>query len=353
MEKSINIQTEGGDVSKVSGLVAGDINGVVNSGEVSGSITNTINRNTSLCNPEQYADIKSLLNQLKLATESESTLSQEDRVEALEQIEILTAASQSSENVSHQKVAKRAIKIVKGTVVGLPTTANLVETCSELLPEIEAYLLNKDSSKTKYLAPHPVGSQLNTKRNNSIKPTVILFLASDPTDASRLRLGTELREIQESLQLAKLRDEFRLEQRMSVRSTDISQSILDVNPQIIHFSGHGTGEDGLCFENKLGELQLVQADALAALFSLVSEQVDCVLLNACYSEVQAQAIATHIKYVIGMNKAIGDEAAISFSIGFYQAIGAGRSITEAYKFGCVQISLQGIPEYLTPVLMAR
>ncbi len=36
---------------------------------------------------------------------------------------------------------------------------------------------------------------MNTK--NSIK---ILFLASDPSDASRLRLGQELRDIQERLQ---------------------------------------------------------------------------------------------------------------------------------------------------------
>ena len=54
-----------------------------------------------------------------------------------------------------------------------------------------------------------------------------------------------------------------------------------------------------------------------------------------------------------MSKAIGDKAAISFSVGFYQALGAGKSIEEAYKFGCVQIALQGIPEHLTPVLISR
>ena len=68
----------------------------------------------------------------------------------------------------------------------------------------------------------------------------ILFLAADPTDFSRLRLGQELREIQEKLQLAKMRDKFKLEQRMSVRPVDISQAILDEMPKIVHFSGHGT-----------------------------------------------------------------------------------------------------------------
>ena len=68
----------------------------------------------------------------------------------------------------------------------------------------------------------------------------ILFMAADPTDASRLRLGEELREIQEKLQLSKAREAFELHQRMSVRAADITQALLDINPDIVHFSGHGT-----------------------------------------------------------------------------------------------------------------
>jgi hypothetical protein len=36
-----------------------------------------------------------------------------------------------------------------------------------------------------------------------------------------------------------------------------------------------------------------------------------------------------------MNQAIDDNAAIAFAIGFYQALGAGRSIKAFYKLGCV------------------
>lgn len=181
----------------------------------------------------------------------------------------------------------------------------------------------------------------------------ILFMAADPTDASRLRVGQEMREIQEKLQLSKLRDRFLFHQRMSIRPADISQALLDVQPQIVHFSGHGTAAGTLCVENEVGETHLVQPDALAALFEQFANQVQCVLLNACYSETQAQAIAKHIEYVIGMNEAIGDTAAIAFSIGFYQALGAGRTIVDAYKLGCVQIRLQNIPEHLVPVLIKK
>jgi hypothetical protein len=181
----------------------------------------------------------------------------------------------------------------------------------------------------------------------------ILFLSADPTNASRLRLGEELREIQEKLQLAKQRERFELHQRMSARPSDISQALLDIQPKIVHFSGHGAITGALYFETQVGEAHAVQPDALAALFEQFANRLKCVILNACYSETQANAIAKHIDYVIGMNQAVGDKAAIAFAIGFYQAIGAGRTIEEAYKLGCVQIRLQGIPEHLTPVLIKR
>jgi len=178
----------------------------------------------------------------------------------------------------------------------------------------------------------------------------ILFLTSDPSDSARLRLGQELRDIRENLQLSKQRDKFLLESRESVRPKDITQAIFDIEPHIVHFSGHGMSAGELCFEDILGKTQPVQPNALANLFELVAKQVGCVILNACYSEIQAKAIVKHIPFVVGMNQAIGDRAAITFASGFYKALGAGRSFEDAYKFARVEIQLEGISEDLTPVL---
>jgi len=181
----------------------------------------------------------------------------------------------------------------------------------------------------------------------------ILFLAADPTNSTRLRLGQELRDIREKLQLSKLRDTFALESRESVRSGDITQAIFDVEPHVVHFSGHGTETGELVFENVLGQAQPVSPAALASLFSLIVGQVGCVILNACYSKPQAKAIAEYVPFVIGMNQAIGDKAAIAFTNGFYKALGAGRSFEDAYMFGIVEIQLEEIPEHLTPVLLRK
>lgn len=190
-----------------------------------------------------------------------------------------------------------------------------------------------------------------TSENSKVS---ILFLASEPTDNPPLRLGEEFREIQERLKLAKLRERFRLElPQLSIRSIDISQALLDIQPQIVHFSGHGTTTGALCFEDQVGQTYLVHPDAVAALFQQFANQIQCVVLNACYSQEQASAIANHINYVIGTDQEIDDKASIAFSAGFYQALGAGRTIEEAYGLGCVQMELQGFPKNLAPILIKK
>lgn len=196
-------------------------------------------------------------------------------------------------------------------------------------------------------------SKVSSKVSNIDSCIKILFLSADPTEASRLRLSEELRNIRERLRLAQFREKFLLESREAVRPSDISQALLDINPQIVHFAGHGISTGELCFEDILGKIHPIQPNALTALFKLLAEQVNCVVLNCCYSEIQAKAIIKHIPYVVGMNKAIGDTAAIAFAVGFYTAIGAKRSIDEAFDFGRVELRLLGIPEYLTPVLLKK
>ncbi|AFY58454.1 ATPase,TIR domain-containing protein [Rivularia sp. PCC 7116] len=180
----------------------------------------------------------------------------------------------------------------------------------------------------------------------------ILLLSANPTDTSKLRLDEEVREIQSGLERAKRREEFEIISKLAVRVNDLRRGLLDHEPQIVHFSGHGGGSQGLALEDNSGQMQLVSASSLARLFKLFPT-VECVVLNACYSEVQAEAIHQHIDYVIGMNKAIGDKAAIEFAVGFYDALGAGRTIEDGFEFGCTSIDLESIPESSTPVLKCR
>jgi AAA-like domain/CHAT domain len=186
-----------------------------------------------------------------------------------------------------------------------------------------------------------------------LKLKKILILTANPKNTDKLRLDEEVREIQAGLERARSRDQFEIISRWAVRPDDLRRSLLDHEPQIVHFSGHGAGSQGLALEDNAGQMQLVSSGALARLFGLFKDKVECVLLNACYSEDQAEAIHQHIDWVIGMNQAIGDRAAIKFAVGFYDALGAGRSIEDAFEFGLTAIDLESIPESSTPVIKGK
>ena len=181
----------------------------------------------------------------------------------------------------------------------------------------------------------------------------ILVLAANPRDTSRLRLDQEIREIDSGLQRSQKREDFTLKQIWAARPIDVRRAVLDSKPRIIHFCGHGEGKDGIAFEDNLGNTKLVIAEALAGFFQLFADKVECVVLNACHSEIQAEAIAQHIKYVVGMGQEIGDIAAIDFSVAFYDALGAGKSIDFAYKLACNAIQWSGSLEHLTPILKTQ
>ncbi|MEO0935826.1 MAG: CHAT domain-containing protein, partial [Cyanobacteria bacterium J06641_2] len=168
------------------------------------------------------------------------------------------------------------------------------------------------------------------------------------------------RDIKEGLLRSQNREKFDIRYDLAVRPRDIRRAILDYRPNMIHFSGHGFGDKGLSFEDVTGEEKLVTGEALAGLFKQFSKQVECVLLNACYSEVQADAIVEHIDYVIGMNNSVGDKAAIEFAVGFYDGLLAynaqydeSSSVEFAFNLACNAITLAGVSGESIPQLKKK
>ena len=168
----------------------------------------------------------------------------------------------------------------------------------------------------------------------------ILVIASNPQGTTSLRLDRELRVIDEVIQKSQFRDRFDVHQLWAARTIDLIDALLKYQPRIVHFCGHGEGQIGLVLEDEAGKAKSVSSEALAEVFKNFAAKVECVLLNACYSEVQAPAIVQHINYVIGMSREIRDDAAIAFTRGFYTALGNGEQIKNAYNFGKSQVAIE-------------
>lgn len=172
----------------------------------------------------------------------------------------------------------------------------------------------------------------------------ILFLAADPIDIKHIRLDQEVREIDERINAAKLRDRFSLIPQLAVRTKDLHQALLRHEPHIVHFSGHGSATEGIFFEDDLGRRKPVSQKILAELFALIPGYIRIVVMNACYSRVQANSISKVIDFTIGMKDKIGDQSAILFSSSFYLALAHGRSVKQAFGLGVLAIKQEGIAE---------
>ncbi len=180
----------------------------------------------------------------------------------------------------------------------------------------------------------------------------VLYLAANPRGLPPLRSDDEMRRVKERLQLSRHRGEYRIEAALAVRFDDISQSLVDHEPEIVHFSGHGDPDGSLHVEDARGRSTTITPEGLAALFGLHSKTLRCVILNACYSERLARQLVPHVGHVVGMSDAIGDQAALEFSVGFYLSLFDGRSVPDSFARGRAHLlSRPGlVAEHQTPVL---
>jgi class 3 adenylate cyclase len=206
------------------------------------------------------------------------------------------------------------------------------------------------SYTSKSFPPYKNGNN-NQQPIEQIPVKKILIVSANPNDMRQLQLDEEFQEIEVWLERAKYRNHFQVKSCLAVTYDNLRHQLLTYAPHIVHFACHGD-EEGLIVKDELGLAEPISSKVLSELFALCAHHVECVLLNACYTASQAVAINKHIKNVIGMKKEIEDKAAVKFAIGFYDALGAGRSVEDAFKFGRTGILHQfpDIDEYLIPVL---
>lgn len=229
----------------------------------------------------------------------------------------------------------------------------LLDKWNALVPEYNDLLKNHESLMQDYDDALAEISTLEKKviEKKSIGEVIrILFLGASPINEVRLRLDEELRDIENGLKAATLREQFELKSKWAVTTKTLQESMLEENPTIVHFSGHGD-TSGIAVEDTLGNSKTIDNDAIGSLFKLFSETTKCVVLNSCYSESQAREISKHIPYVIGMKSSVNDRTAIAFAVGFYLALGAGKDIEFAFNMGTVAIKLEGITGSELPILL--
>lgn len=166
----------------------------------------------------------------------------------------------------------------------------------------------------------------------------ILVLGSNPR--RDLQLGREIDDLTQAIERNIEHQKYKVVSRNAVRPGDLLELLREHKPRIVHFCGHGAGEQGLLLQDDNGREQLVSTEALVHMFEYFAQNIECSVFNACSSYIQAEAVIKHIDYAIGMSEEILDRAAYIFAIGFYKALADGDSIERAYEYGCIAIHIQ-------------
>lgn len=173
-----------------------------------------------------------------------------------------------------------------------------------------------------------------------LPPLRILFLAANPAGTTPLRLDQEVKAVTEALR-SSMGDRFELHQSWAAGEQDLQDGLLRYEPEIVHFSGHGTSGGRMALEgsSELAQAERLWLQGLARVFEAARGRIRCVVLNACHSEIAAQVLAQLVGCVVGMSSAIDDDAAIRFSWAFYNALGHGMSVKAAFELARAQVHL--------------
>jgi|GEM_PF-1089537 len=209
--------------------------------------------------------------------------------------------------------------------------------------------------------PSPPGQQQQTpptvQRKQEPSPAKgkikILLLAANPIGTPFVHLNDELSRISRNIMFGREGEKFEVQQDSATRVSDLHQHLLKFQPTIVHLSGHTEPNIGLLLTDDDGHAKPVTASALGDLFGILKGNIRCVVINACASKEFAEAIAKHIDCVIGMSRAIKDDAARTFSSTFYQTLTYSASVKTAFEVARNQLKLQKLPGSDVPILIAR
>jgi hypothetical protein len=205
---------------------------------------------------------------------------------------------------------------------------------------------------------------------------VILFLAANPSETTRLALDEKCAAIEAELRMTTGRDDFDFRSKWAVSVDEMMRHLNELQPIVIHFSGHGGGsagiylrdepagapaarhvtaasDVGIYLQDEHRQQQHVRARALTQMIASAAPSARLVVLNACFSDALAEELCRVVECIVGMRGAIGDVAARSFAVGFYRALGHRRSVGNAIEQAVATLAAKRLPDADLPICRTR
>lgn len=181
----------------------------------------------------------------------------------------------------------------------------------------------------------------------------ILYLAANPSDTGHIRVQEEARDLQERIRQSTRRDDFEFIYFPAVRPKDLLRGLQEVQPHVIHFSGHGNYDKQILLHNEAGLSCPVAPKDLAGMVGLFKTNLRLAVLTSCYGRTQAKALRGVLDFTIGMGEPISDEGALGFSAAFYQVLASGGSVKQSFEAARLLTIIEGRPAFKASDLLVR
>lgn len=175
----------------------------------------------------------------------------------------------------------------------------------------------------------------------------ILFISANPHWEARLDLAEELRLLMRAI---KGRD-VELMLLPAAQPAEVEVALEYERPDIVHFSGHATEEEGILLRNSEGETEELPPEKLRELLEREDgEQIKLVVLNACNTKACVDQLKDTVGAVIGTTELLADGAGKAFTKYFYRALAAGSAIRDAYEKATRSIRLAELDDVYVEAL---
>ena len=167
----------------------------------------------------------------------------------------------------------------------------------------------------------------------------VLFVASDSQDAAEIQIRTEFKRIGEFLQKTPGYEAFEFIHVPGGQAGDLPALLQRLKPDVVHFAGHADSDGRLMLEEAEFDRGVVEPDALHALFNTAIVKPKLVLFNTCYGTAAAEAVVKQVPRCIGTPALLEDGVAIQFASFFYQGLGFGKTIKQAFEYASAGVML--------------
>jgi hypothetical protein len=198
---------------------------------------------------------------------------------------------------------------------------------------------------------HRMTAQIDALREPKDENLRILYATASPD--GDLRVAQEIRRVKNAVSSALHRDRVDIEIAPDITSDDLLNYLTSFEPHVIHFSGHAN-QDVLVFDDgsTKGGKHRISIELFMRAVSAPDQKPTLVVLNACKSAANLQALLSSVPVAIGMSASVGDADAITFATRFYRSVADGQSIAASLAIARTDMEMNGLPDHDLPTLVA-